>query len=177
MTQEPLPLRGREAEVAVIERRLHEVRAGTGGAIVIEGSAGSGKTKLVDASMELANGLGFCVGRGAVEPYVAGPTELEALFDALFEGPSPLADRRALGDSHASPEFLFWLIQDLQSVIEEAALKSPLLICLDDLHWAGASCALAIRQLGPRLASLPVAWVLAYRPNQGVTPYDRPSPS
>ncbi len=170
MTQDSLPLRGREAELAVIERRLHEVSAGTGGAVVIEGSAGAGKTKLVDASMELASDLGFRVGRGTVEPYVAGPTELEALFDALFEGPSPLADRRALGDSHASPEFLFWLIQDLQSVIEEAALKSPLLICLDDLHWAGASCAVAIRQLGPRLASLPVAWILAFRPNQGAAP-------
>ena len=170
MTQQSLPVRGREAELVVIERRLREVRAGTEGAIVIEGSAGAGKTKLVDASMELATGLGFRVGRGAVEPYVAGPTELEALLDALFEGPTPLADRRALGDSHASPEFLFWLIQDLQSVIEEAALKSPLLICLDDLHWAGASCAVALRQLGPRLASLPVAWVLAYRPNQGVAP-------
>ena len=168
MTQESLPLRGREAEMGVIERRLHEVSVGTGGAIVIEGSAGAGKTKLVDASIELASELGFCVGRGAVD--VAGPTELEPLFDALFEGPSPLADRRALSDSHASPEFLFWLIQDLQSVVEEAALKSPLLICLDDLHWAGASCALAIRQLGPRLASLPVAWILAFRPNQGVVP-------
>jgi DNA-binding CsgD family transcriptional regulator/tetratricopeptide (TPR) repeat protein len=168
VTQDSLPLRGREAELAVIESRLHEVRVGTGRTLVIEGSAGAGKTKLVDASMELANDLGFCVGHGAVEPYASGPTELEPLFDALFEGPSPLADRRALGDSHASPEFLFWLIQDLQSVVEEAALKSPLLICLDDLHWAGASCALAIRQLGPRLASLPVAWILAFRPNQGV---------
>ena len=87
MTQDSLPLRGREAELAVIERRLHEVRAGTGGAIVIEGSAGAGKTKLVDASIELASDLGFRVGRGAAEPYVAGPTELEPLFDALFEGP------------------------------------------------------------------------------------------
>ena len=82
----------------------------------------------------------------------------------------PLADRRALDDSHASPEFMFWLIQDLQSVIEEAALQSPIMICLDDLHWAGASCAVAIRQLGPRLASLPVAWILAFRPNQGLAP-------
>jgi DNA-binding CsgD family transcriptional regulator/tetratricopeptide (TPR) repeat protein len=168
MAAGPLPLRGRQAELGVIERRLREVSAGTGGAIVIEGSAGVGKTKLVDASMTLATDLGFRVGRGALEPYRAGPTELDALFDALFEGPVPLADRRDLGDSHASPEFLFWLIQDLQSVIEEAALKSPIMICLDDLHWAGASCATAIRQLGPRLASLPVAWVLAFRPNQGL---------
>ena len=53
-------------------------------------------------------------------------------------------------------------------MIEEAALRSPILICLDDMHWAGASCAVAIRQLGPRLASLPVAWILAFRPNQGL---------
>ena len=170
MTQESLPLRGRREELAVIEHRLREVSAGTGGAIVIEGSAGAGKTKLVDASMQLARDLGFRVGRGVLERYRAGPTELEALFDALFEGPTPLADRRALGDSHASPEFLFWLIQDLESVIEGAALESPILICLDDLHWAGATCAVAIRQLGPRLASLPVAWILAFRPNQGVAP-------
>jgi predicted ATPase len=170
VTQNSLPLRGREAELAVIEHRLHEVSAGTGGAVVIEGSTGAGKTKLVDASMELARNLGFRVGHGAVEPYAAGPTELEPLFDALFEGSSPLADRRALNDSHASPEFFFWLIQDLQSVVEEAALKSPLLICLDDLHWAGTSCAMALRQLGPRLVSLPVAWILAFRPNQGAAP-------
>ena len=137
---------------------------------MIEGSAGVGKTKLIDASMQLAGDLGFPSGRGVLEPYRTGPTELEALFDALFEGPSPLADRRALDDSHASPEFMFWLIQDLQSVIEEAALQSPIMICLDDLHWAGATCAVAIRQLGPRLASLPVAWILAFRPNQGLAP-------
>jgi predicted ATPase len=173
VTQNSLPLRGREAELAVIEHRLHEVSAGTGGAVVIEGSTGAGKTKLVDASMELARNLGFRVGHGAVEPYAAGPTELEPLFDALFEGSSPLADRRALNDSHASPEFFFWLIQDLQSVVEEAALKSPLLICLDDVHWAGTSCAMALRQLRPRLVSLPVAWMLAFRPNQGAAPVQR----
>jgi len=170
VTSSALPLRGREQELSVIEGWLRQVSAGAGGAAVIEGSAGVGKTKLLDASMDLANGLGFQTGRGTVEPYTAGPTQLEALFDAIFEGPSPLGDRRALGDSHASPEFLFWLIQDLQSVVEEAALRSPVLICLDDLHWAGASCAVAIRQLGQRLSSVPVAWILASRPNQGIEP-------
>jgi hypothetical protein len=64
-----LPLRGRQGELGVIEDRLREVSAEAGGAIVFEGSAGAGKTKLVDASMELARGLGFRVGRGALKPY------------------------------------------------------------------------------------------------------------
>jgi predicted ATPase len=160
------PLRGREQELATIRRRLSQVRAGTGGVVVVEGSAGLGKTRLLDECISVAGELSFRVGRGAAEP--GRVIELGALFDALFEGEPPLADRRALNDVHASSEFLFWLLQDVQSLIEEAALRDPVLICLDDLHWGGTGLALAVRQLPLRLASLPVAWVMASRPGQGL---------
>src|ERR1700733_10919913 len=159
------PLRGRQQELAVIRRKLSQVRAGTGGVIVLEGSAGLGKTRLLDECVSMAAELSFRVGRGAVEP--GRVIELGALFDALFEGDPPLADRRALNDVHASPEFLFWLLQDVQSLIEAAALKNPVLICLDDLHWGGTSLSVAMRQLPARLSSLPVAWAMAFRPGQG----------
>ncbi len=108
----------------------------------------------------------FRVGRAVAEPHrqAAG---LDVLFDALFSGVDPLLERNALSDLHASPEQRFWLLQDIQALIEKAALRDPLLICLDDLHWAGEGCAMAMRQLPKQLASLPVAWVLAFRPNQG----------
>jgi DNA-binding CsgD family transcriptional regulator/tetratricopeptide (TPR) repeat protein len=160
------PLRGREQEFAVIRRRLSQVRAGTGCVVVVEGSAGLGKTRLLDECVSMAGQLSFRVGRGAAEP--GRVIELGALFDALFGGDPPLADRRALNDVHASPEFLFWLLQDVQSLIEEAALKNPVLICLDDLHWGGTSLSVAMRQLPLRLSSLPVAWVMAFRPSQGL---------
>ena len=63
---------------------------------------------------------------------------------------------------------MFWLLQDVQSLIEAAALKNPVLICLDDLHWGGTSLSVAMRQLPLRLSSLPVAWVMAFRPGQGL---------
>src|SRR5580698_11017030 len=151
------PLRGREPELALIRRRLSQVRAGTGGVVVVEGSAGLGKTRLLDECVSIGAELSFLVGRGAAEP--GRVIELGALFDALFEGDTPLADRRALNDVHASPEFLFWLLQDVQSLIEEAALENPVLLCLDDLHWGGNSLWFAMRQLPLRLSSLPVAWV------------------
>jgi DNA-binding CsgD family transcriptional regulator len=160
------PLRGREQELAVIRRRLGQVRAGTGCVLVVEGSAGLGKTRLLDECVFMAQELSFRVGRGAAEPGRA--IELGALFDALFEGEPPLADRRALDDGHASSEFLFWLLQDVQSLIEEAALKDPVLICLDDLHWGGNSLSFAMRHLPQSLSSLPVAWVMAFRPDQGL---------
>jgi DNA-binding CsgD family transcriptional regulator len=164
--QQDVDLRGREQELAVIHRRLSQVRAGTGCVVLVEGSAGLGKTRLLDECVSMAGQLSFRVGRGAAEP--GRLIELGALFDALFEGDPPLADRRALNDVHASSEFLFWLLQDVQSLIEEAALKNPVLICLDDLHWSGNSLSFAMRQLPSRLSSLPVAWVMAYRPSQGL---------
>src|ERR1700689_1491977 len=160
------PLRGREQELATIRRRLSQVRAGTGRVIVVEGSAGLGKTRLLDECVAVAGELSFRVGRGAAEP--GRVIELGALFDALFEGDPPLADRRALNDGHASSEFLFWLLQDVQALIEEAALQDPVLICLDDLHWGGTSLSFAMRQLPARLSSFPVAWVMAFRPGQGL---------
>src|SRR5580693_36725 len=164
--QQDVDLRGREQELAVIHRSLSQVRAGTGCVVVVEGSAGLGKTRLLDECVSMAGQLSFRVGRGAAEP--GRPIELGALFDALFEVDPPLADRRALNDVHASSEFLFWLLQDVQSLIEEAALKDPFLICLDDLHWGGTSLSFAMRHLPRRLSSLPVAWVMAFRPDQGL---------
>jgi DNA-binding CsgD family transcriptional regulator len=162
-----LPLRGRGGELATVGARLDEVRSGVGSVIIIEGRAGLGKTRLLDACASMAAERSFRVGRGVTEPH-RQVVELDALFDALFEGDSPLVARGALSDDHASPEQRFWLLQDIQALIEEAALRDPLLICLDDLQWGGAGCAVAMRQLPQRLASLPVGWVMAFRPNQGL---------
>jgi DNA-binding CsgD family transcriptional regulator len=161
------PVRGRDEELVLIESRLDETQSGVGSVIIVEGKAGSGKTRLLEACASIAAARSFRVGRGEADP---GRTvvELDALFDALFGGEKPLAPRDALSDTRSSPEQRFWLLQDIQALIEEAALRNPLLICLDDLQWAGDGCAVAMRQLPRRLASLPVAWVMAFRPNQGL---------
>ena len=160
------PLRGRDDEIAALHGFLSNVRAGTGATVIIEGSPGLGKTRLLEECAALAAGMSFRVGHGSADP---GPLTdaLGALYEALFEGDTPLADRSALSDLHASPEYLFWHLQDVQALIEEAALDSPVLLCLDDLHWSTATFAVAMRQLLPRLASLPVAWAMTFRPDQG----------
>ena len=54
-------------------------------------------------------------------------------------------------------------------MLERAALEGPLLISLDDLQWADSGTAAALRALPVRLADLPIAWILAFRPDQGST--------
>ena len=109
----------------------------------------------------------FRVGRGVAERHRRA-VELDALLDALFGGSNPLLARHTLSDLHAPPEQRFWLLQDVQALIEQEALQRPLLICLDDVHLAGDGCAVAMRQLPQQLASLPVGWVMALRPDQGL---------
>jgi DNA-binding CsgD family transcriptional regulator len=167
------PLRGREDELEAVRKQLLEVRSGTGRVILIEGSAGLGKTRLLDECAAIGDQLSFRVGRGEteIEPerrVIDSAPRVEALLHALFDGDSPIVARSALDDLRTSPEMVFWLLHDLQSLMEEAALRAPLLLCLDDLHCAGTSCAAALRELPIRLAPLPIAWILSFRPNDGI---------
>jgi predicted ATPase len=93
--------------------------------------------------------------------------ELAPLLRTLFDGPEPLLDRAGLSSLHAAPGQRYWRLQDLQSLLERAAMDSPLLIFLDDVQWVDSGTVAALRALPPRLASLPIGWVLAMRPDQG----------
>jgi predicted ATPase len=166
------PLRGRDSELASLREHLARLRGGAGTCWLIEGGAGLGKSRLVEQAMSDARASGFAVGHGVAGPGDAA-VELAVLMDALFGGPEPLLERSALTDSHASREQRYWLLQDIQALLEQAALRRPILIWLDDVQWADGGTRAAIRTLPARLASLPVGWVLAFRPVEAGSDLDR----
>jgi DNA-binding CsgD family transcriptional regulator len=166
-TGSPSPIRGRDEQLQMITGLLEHVRAGVGGVAIIEGAPGLGKTRLLAAALATARTLSFRTGLGAAEPGHSS-VELAVLMEALFGGAESLVERTALGSRDRSREEPFWLLQDVQSLIERAALQQPLLVCLDDVQWADPGCGFALRMLTQWLASLPVAWLIAVRPNQGV---------
>ncbi len=159
-------VRGRDAELASIGVQLDRVRSGVGAVVLVEGEPGMGKTRLLAEADRVAGRLGFRVGAGAAEPG-EGVVQLAPLMTALFDGSRPLLERSGLAELRSLPEQRYWLLQDLEMLLERAALDRPLLISLDDLQWADSGTAAALLALSVRLADLPVAWVLAYRPNQG----------
>jgi DNA-binding CsgD family transcriptional regulator/tetratricopeptide (TPR) repeat protein len=160
------PVRGREAQLALIAQRLHELRAGAGSVIVIEGAPGFGKTRLLQEAFSDALSMGIRGGHGMADPFDS-VVDLAPLLEALFDNDPPLLDRSTLRDTHAAPEQRFWLLHDLEALLEQAVMDGPLLVCLDDLHWADNGTAAAVRSLPKRLTSLPIAWFLATRPGQG----------
>jgi DNA-binding CsgD family transcriptional regulator len=167
MTAVPyLSLRGRDAQLAALDRCLAEAASGASAVTIVEGGPGLGKTTLLRAALASATGQGFRTGHGTSDP-IEAVVDLAPLTEALFAGDPPLLDRAALPEAHASLEQRFWLLQDIQGLLERAAMDGPILICLDDLQWADNGTAAALRWLLPRLADLPVAWLLAIRPGQG----------
>jgi len=158
-------VRGRDDELAALGSELDRVRAGVGAVVLIAGRTGMGKSRLLAEAARIAESMSFRVGTGSGEPGES-VVELAGLMAALFEGVEPLLDRGELQAPRSLPEHRYWLLQDIQALLERAALKGPLLICLDDMQWADSGTAAALRVLPSRLGSLPIAWLIAFRPDQ-----------
>jgi len=157
-------LRGRDSELGVIGEALMQARSGRGAVVLVEGRSGFGKTRFLDEAASMAGRAGIRVGSGTIN---SGNqiVPLSALFAALFDGPEPLLDRRALRHLHSLPEQRYWMLEELAALLEQAALDAPLLLCHDDMQWADGACLAGVRTLPPRLIALPIVWVFAFRPD------------
>ncbi|MFB9909607.1 helix-turn-helix transcriptional regulator [Allokutzneria oryzae] len=178
MTGDELTLE-REEERTRISAALDSATRGKGHVVVIEGRAGIGKTRLVQDTRELAKARGFgrlqavgdalesAMAWGVVrqlversvsrytgeirERILAGPSgDALAALDAAAADPSEAELARTL---HA----LWWVAVDLSST-------RPLLITVDDAHWADLSSLQFLVYLSRRIADLPIALVVATRP-------------
>ncbi|GII59759.1 helix-turn-helix transcriptional regulator [Planotetraspora thailandica] len=157
-----LPLRGREAEMLLLRDRLHTLTRGQGGAVLIEGAPGTGKSRLLAEIADLATASGLRVHAGAGVPD-GHAVPFAPLLDTLLSGPAPLMARdRLLALSEATDQ-RFWLLQELQRELEHVASAAPLVIVMDDLQCCDAATQSALRTLPTRLSGRPILWVLATR--------------
>ncbi|MEU8217264.1 AAA family ATPase [Micromonospora taraxaci] len=160
----PQPLRGRDAERDAIRHRIRQLPAGVGGVVVVEGAPGSGKSSLLTEAAVGAREQGLRVFRGSGQAISLGvPSWL--LLETLTDDDHPPVDLDALRRLAERAESSFWLIQELHEGLEKAALQSPVMIVMDDFHWADLATVNAVRTLTRRLSSDPVLWVIALRPD------------
>ena len=113
---------GRDDELALLRGELERLADGAEAVVVIEGAAGMGKSRLLAEVATIARDLGIRVGTSAADPSET-MVELAALLGALFDGAEPLLDPGGLPTLHAQPEQRFWLLRDLQQLLERAALS------------------------------------------------------
>src|SRR6266498_787483 len=138
-------LYGRDAELAALAE-LIEQASERGSAIAVLGEAGTGKSTLLRAAVELARSAGFQVLQTAgVE------TEANLPFAGLHQLMRPLLDmadaadalpstqRRALfaafGDDEGSGAEPFLIALAALNLLAEASAQRPLLVAVDDVQW------------------------------------------
>src|SRR4029077_5741153 len=110
----------------------------------------------------LADEFGVRVGLGAIDARDQG-VPMSAFVAALFDRPEPLVDPRARRELHYAPEQRYWLLEELEVLLEQTSLQAPVLLCLDDMQWADRGCLSALRTLPLRLADHPIMWLIAFR--------------
>ena len=159
---------GRERELAVLEETLATVRAGRSATLVLRGAAGVGKTALLEALRREARGCVVAqVAAASSErdlPYAVLHQLCRRLVGRLDSLPVPqrtaLDAVFALGD--ASPADRLFLGAAVLNLVEAAA-EQPLVCIIDDAQWLDAESSSVLAFVARRLASEPVALVVATR--------------
>ena len=162
-------LLGRDRELLAIDAVLERARAGASGTLALVGEAGIGKTALLEAAAERAEGMTVLRARGVEsEAEVPFASLLELLRPALAlmnEIPSPqaLALESALALRPASAQERFAVGAATLSLLAAHAERRPVAVLIDDAHWIDRSSAQALLFAFRRLGADRVAVVMTVR--------------
>ena len=170
---------GRDAELAVLSAAADAAEAGQGAFVLVEGPAGIGKTMLLRMAcarpevpgpriltargLALESGFAYGIARQLIEPVraSAGPGEWDELLDGAAGLAARVFDWAGAGSveddvPYATTHGLYWLAANL-------AARRPLVIAVDDAHWADAPSLRWLAHLAARIDGLPIALLLAVR--------------
>ena len=182
-TQAP-PLVDRVAECRAIERCLDDLAAGRGGALVLEGPGGIGKSRLVRELAARARQRGYCALVGAaydMEADVAYGPFIDILQAALRESP---ADRElipgeiagAVGAGAAAAPSVpdsdpraarTYLLAAIAEFLRRRAAAAPLVLVLENLHAADEGSRELFHFLARRAGETPVLLAATCRDEHG----------
>ncbi|MDQ0939049.1 tetratricopeptide (TPR) repeat protein [Streptomyces sp. V1I1] len=168
-------------------------RSNGGGLVVFTGAAGLGKTSMLAEVRRIAlergcgalfarggeqeEGLAFHVVRRLLQPALAALSEVErrellgAWYEivgpalGLFAAPDDVAhgkdgEKAALPDPQGVRDGLDWVVTRL------AMRDAPLVLIVDDAHWADGESLAWLASFVSKVEDLPLLMVLAYRPDQ-----------
>jgi class 3 adenylate cyclase/DNA-binding CsgD family transcriptional regulator len=180
---------GRQPELDALQVALEDVVSGCGRLVMLVGEPGIGKTR---TAQELANRAaqkniqvlwGRCSEESGAPPYwpwvqvirhYVRDCEAEALRQDMGAGAADIAEiapdlRERLPDLKPPPRLedpaqaRFRLFDSLTGFLKSAARRRPLMILIDDLHWADASSLRLLQFVAPELADSRLLLVGTYR--------------
>lgn len=174
LPDESTPIYGRDAELAHLTALLDRACDGSGGALVIRGEAGIGKSTLlaavrreaVDRSMTLLTACG--VESESHVPFAG----LHQLLTPLLSQVDELAPRHrsslkaAFGQEDSVPN-LFGIALAVLELLGEAAAQAPVVFLLDDAQWVDGPTRDVLAFVARRIDAEPVLGIGAIRIGPG----------
>jgi DNA-binding SARP family transcriptional activator/predicted ATPase len=186
------PLVGRDHEVADLVASLDQVVRGQGRAVLLAGEPGIGKTRLVEELGEVAATRDMCVAWGRCHEGDAAPAywpwiqmirallaqgDSEDVGRALAVGAEELAqivpDVKEYAGRELEPLTLLnpeaartRLYDAVIDFVLRMAARRPLVLVVDDLHWADSPSLQLIRLLAARLGTASILLACTYRDHE-----------
>jgi DNA-binding CsgD family transcriptional regulator len=171
---------GRDGELRRLLSLLDDAEAGRSVVALVSGDAGVGKTRLIGEVTRLAAGRGFtvlsgqCAELGDSVPYLPladalrGAAQSTGVRDALSSRPAlsrllPEGGEGPIADSDRSGLARQQMLGGVLGLLAELAAAAPVLLVLEDLHWADASTRDLVTFLSRMLHRERVALIGSYR--------------
>jgi DNA-binding CsgD family transcriptional regulator len=160
---------GRDPERAEIWRMLEAARASKGGALVLRGEPGIGKSALLGDARDRAGDMQVLAARGVESeselPFAALDQLIRPTLSHLERLPAPQAAalRGALGLQEGAGEERFLVFAACLSLLSEIAERRPVLCLVDDAHWLDKVSADALLFMARRLDAEGIAMLFAAR--------------
>ncbi|WP_254885914.1 helix-turn-helix transcriptional regulator [Streptomyces sp. NA02950] len=165
----PAQLRARAREAEAVERLVRAARSGQGGALVLLGEAGIGKTTLLAYASDAATGFESLRAVGV-------EFEMDLPFAALHQLCGPLLHwiDRLPGAQRGALEAAFGLRSDVVAdpfrvglavlgLLTESSRERPVLCVVDDAQWLDSASARVLSFVARRVGSTGVAFAFGLR--------------
>ncbi|MBV9094004.1 MAG: AAA family ATPase, partial [Streptosporangiaceae bacterium] len=173
------PLLEREGELHQLELALDDAALGHGRLIVLYGTAGIGRSSLLETALQLASSrnfdsfrargseweraYAFGVARQLLEAHIAElqDDQVRSLFDGAAAAALPALGLAA--GQHGADRSGFDQIYGLHLVVSRLAANRQLIIAVDDVHWCDRPSLDFLCFLGQRARQLPLVVALSWR--------------
>jgi ATP/maltotriose-dependent transcriptional regulator MalT len=153
----PMTLLEREPALEALAAALGEAAGGEGRVALVYGEAGIGKTSLVDHFTRARSGAAPARTLWGACDSLHTPRPLGPVYDIAPQAGPALRERL---DAGAPPRAIF------SAVLGELGRRPPVVVVLEDLHWADAATLDLVKFLGRRIRQVPALLVLTYRDDE-----------
>ena len=167
---------GREQARTVLSEALEAARAGAGDLVLLSGEPGIGKSALLAWATERAKPdfrvlRGFCWDSTSAPPYwlwtqvlrASGLPTADLGAAALLLAPLDAGTAVSAGDRMAASDARFRLLDAVAHALQTLTRRGPIVIAIDDLHWADDASLELLSFVARTSTADPVLLVGAYR--------------